>query len=151
MDFLERFDLQPSITCKTDGVEIRDGATANSRLIGTYCKEMPGTVRSLLNTMYLRYYTNSVDPSNGFKANISIAFCGGTIRGQRGIVTSPGFKHKNSYPTNVTCEWELLAPQGHNMNITFDVFDMPIYAELRIVDSIGFNNTGKHKILKIKI
>jgi hypothetical protein len=53
-------------------VELREGATVNSELIDTFCKEMPGTHYTRGNMLYIHFVTNVTDPKNGFKAVVSI-------------------------------------------------------------------------------
>jgi len=59
-------------SCKTAAVEIRDGGSENAELIDRFCREMPGTVKSSGSMMYVRFYTDTTDPKNGFVANVSI-------------------------------------------------------------------------------
>ena len=58
--------------CRTAGLEIRDGGTEQSPLLGRFCGLMPHTQKSTGNTMYVRYYTNSNNPKLGFYAKASI-------------------------------------------------------------------------------
>ena len=59
-------------SCSLAGVEVRDGGTENSALIDTFCQNKPPTQKSTDNSMYIKYYTNSPNPNNGFKANVKI-------------------------------------------------------------------------------
>jgi hypothetical protein len=54
------------------GVEVRDGGTENSPLIDTFCQSKPPTQMSSDNVVYVKYYTNSENPNNGFKATAKI-------------------------------------------------------------------------------
>jgi hypothetical protein len=51
---------------------LRDGGTENSPLMDTFCTDKPPTQKSTDNTMYVKYFTNSPNPNNGFKANARI-------------------------------------------------------------------------------
>jgi hypothetical protein len=59
-------------SCTLAGVELRDGGTENSDLLGTFCQNKPPTQKSSDNTLYIKYFTNSQNPNNGFKANARI-------------------------------------------------------------------------------
>lgn len=59
-------------SCNKEYVEIREGATKNSELIGKYCREKPSTVKSTDNIMFVHFFTNVEDPRNGFKATVSL-------------------------------------------------------------------------------
>jgi hypothetical protein len=59
-------------SCREAFVELREGATVNSELIKTFCKEMPGSQYTRGNMLYVRYFTNVTNPKNGFKAAVSI-------------------------------------------------------------------------------
>jgi hypothetical protein len=72
------FKLVPSTvllcvnSCRQAFVELRDGATVNSELINTFCKEMPSSQYTRGNMLYVRFFTDVTDPKNGFKANVSL-------------------------------------------------------------------------------
>ena len=46
-----------------------------------------------------------------------LAGCGGTLYGDRGSVTSPGYP--GTYPNNTHCEWALIAPAGRPVTVSF--------------------------------
>ena len=58
--------------CRRSGLEIRDGGTEGSPLLGVFCNEMPHTQKSTGNTMFVRYYSNADSPNTGFYAKASI-------------------------------------------------------------------------------
>ncbi|KPJ00966.1 Cubilin [Papilio xuthus] len=91
IDFIERFDLEKSDSCISEYVEIREGSTINSPVKGRYCGDKPGTIKTSNNIMYIKYSTQLLEPRNGFKANISIDVCGGTIVATEGTLESPGY------------------------------------------------------------
>ncbi|KAI5646194.1 CUB domain-containing protein [Phthorimaea operculella] len=125
IDFLERFDLQPSEDCHVEFVEIRDGSTDIAPLKGRYCGTSPSTVKTDNNNVYIKYYTQLAEPRNGFKANVSIDVCGGTIRANKGEVTSPGFPHFPPLPSYTKCEWRIIASQRLTLLIKPQDIDLP--------------------------
>lgn len=51
---------------------MRDGGTAIASELGVFCRDMPGTLTSTGNVLYVRYYTNVPEPRSGFKAEVKI-------------------------------------------------------------------------------
>lgn len=94
MEFLERFDLTPSIPCIKEYVEIREGTTTTAPVIGKYCRDKPQPIFSASNMVRLQYFTDVPVPRNGFKVKISFARCGKSIVANDGFITSPGFPGK---------------------------------------------------------
>uniref|UniRef100_A0A914ZLL6 CUB domain-containing protein n=1 Tax=Parascaris univalens TaxID=6257 RepID=A0A914ZLL6_PARUN len=77
------FDLQDSSfdeRCVDDYLEIRDGPSKHSPLIGVYCRmEPPSTIFSTWSYLYIRYQTDSFAQSMGWNATYEIASCGGSV------------------------------------------------------------------------
>ncbi|CAG0893425.1 unnamed protein product [Darwinula stevensoni] len=48
--------------------------------------------------------------------------CGGTLTARRGNFSSPNFPIL--YPTDVSCYWEIKAPEGYGIHLSFDAFDL---------------------------
>lgn len=72
MDFVENFDLTQTSDCSTEYVELRDGGTQMSPLIGKFCKDMPSTQKTTDNVAFIKFFTDVPDPRNGFKMKISL-------------------------------------------------------------------------------
>ena len=63
------FNLVSSASCSSGYLEVRDGATVASNLLGRYCgTTMPPTLRSTKENMYVRFYQNAGTGSVGFRA-----------------------------------------------------------------------------------
>lgn len=60
-------------SCEKEYLEFRDGAAVFSPLINHLCKyyEMPD-IETKENFLYIKYFTDSNVPGNGFKLNITI-------------------------------------------------------------------------------
>ena len=125
VDFIERFDLNYDLKCEHEYVELRDGSTQNARLIGTYCREKPMTIHTQSNVLRVKYFTDLTDPKNGFKANISIATCGGTRRSNIGVINSPKYPGLGAYPSNSVCEYRIVGNPNSIFNLKFLELDLP--------------------------
>ncbi len=125
VDFIERFDVTNSKECDQEYVEIRDGGTANGNVIGKYCGKMPPTQTSTSNMLRIKYYTDIEIPMNGFKANISLAKCGGYYRSANGVIQSSNYPGLGSYEKNSICEYRLIGQAGSAMNLTFLDLHLP--------------------------
>ncbi|XP_060536860.1 cubilin [Cylas formicarius] len=121
IDFEERFDLTNDPNCNQEYVEIRDGGTEYSPAIGRYCGDSPSSNFSSDNIMYVKFFTNVDDPKNGFKAKVSIGYCGGTLRGTTGVIQSPEYR---SFERSVNCTWHIKGPIGHYLDISFTKFNL---------------------------
>ncbi|XP_050313173.1 cubilin-like isoform X2 [Anthonomus grandis grandis] len=80
IDFEDRFDVHSGYGCVQEYVELRDGSSDLSPLIKTLCDVTPSTERTKNNVLRVKYFTDSEEPGDGFKANVSVNYCGGTIR-----------------------------------------------------------------------
>ncbi|KZC14141.1 Cubilin [Dufourea novaeangliae] len=124
--FVDRFDLSNYPNCEREYVEIRDGLTDNSKLLGRFCKDVaPSTMSSAGNMMYIHFYTDIPEPKNGFKASLTVGeVCGGIIRGTTGLIVSPNYPF--FYKKNQTCEWWIIAPVDHTLKLEFRDIDLPM-------------------------
>jgi cubilin len=132
-----------SCRCSKEYVEVRDGGTKHSKVLGKYC-DVPNSQFTTDNMMFVKFYTELNDPSNGFKARITLgkiintstylvsqvisiisANCGGTVRAIIGQIQSPFFNRPSKYPIGVNCTWHLVSPLDHSMTIKFKKIDLP--------------------------
>lgn len=99
---------------------MRDGGTEISPLIGSFCHEIPPTQFTIDNMLRVKYFTDSNDPRNGFKAQISITYCGGTLRGNGTIST----KEPHTIRAGSNCTWHLKAPLDNYIILNFPIFQV---------------------------
>ncbi|XP_029048305.2 cubilin isoform X2 [Osmia bicornis bicornis] len=133
--FINRFDLTNTMNCEREYVEVRDGGTESSKLVGRFCKDVaPSSITSTGNMLYVHYYTDVPEPGNGFKAVISIGEeCGGIIRGNSGVISSPNYPF--FYVKNQTCIWWIVAPADHTIKFEFlDIHMSSGYRNCRSTD-----------------
>lgn len=72
-DFIGQLDVSGQYACRSAAVELRNGGTLSSPLLGKYCgSNTPGSVISRGNSMHIRYFNNVQNPGTGFQARLSI-------------------------------------------------------------------------------
>lgn len=136
IEFLDRFDLA-GLLCTKEYLELREGSTAASGLIGKYCGyKLPPTKFTRSNVLRMKYFTDTTEPNNGFKVNISIGDCGGTfrpLRGDFGYISSPKYPGLGSYPANTTCDYRIIGPP--NFIFTIKILDIGLAENTRESES----------------
>ncbi|XP_045491488.1 LOW QUALITY PROTEIN: cubilin homolog [Colias croceus] len=147
VDFIERFDVDGKGECKFESIEIRDGTSEFSPSKGLFCGEKPGTIKTDSNALYIKYTTRLAEPRNGFKANISIDICGGTIVAEAGELVSPGYPHMLMLPSGTFCQWHIISPTRHVIKIDLKDFNLPsseesCHTNLTIEEIIPANKTS---------
>lgn len=91
VEFLERFDLSTTPNCISEYLEVREGSTSVSPLVGRYCSKMPDPIFTDTNAVRLHYFTDVSVPRNGFKVRVSTARCGKSYTAAKGYVASSGY------------------------------------------------------------
>ncbi|KAJ6643392.1 Cubilin like [Pseudolycoriella hygida] len=124
VNFIEQFDIKNSKACEEEYVELTDGGTVSGNLIGKFCGQMPPTQYSSSNMLRIKYYTDTTMPMNGFKANISLAKCGGYYRYKSGVIQSSHYPGLGAYEKNSICEYHLNVGSDV-MNLTFVDLHLP--------------------------
>ncbi|XP_071062991.1 LOW QUALITY PROTEIN: cubilin [Pseudochaenichthys georgianus] len=118
--FFNNLDLESHSQCQFDFLEIRNGSTAESPLIGRFCgNTLPNPVFPKSNELYLRFKSDFSMALNGFEATWTSSpnGCGGTLYGDHGSFASPNFP--GTYPNSTHCEWDIVAPRGRVVTVTF--------------------------------
>ncbi|XP_023016013.2 cubilin [Leptinotarsa decemlineata] len=116
IDFQDRFDLTFSKNCEKEYVEIRDGGTEFSKLIGRFCKTLPSSQFTTDNMVFIKFFTDIDDPKNGFRAKVSISRCGGLLVQNR----NGELKYYNpTHTKQANCLWHIVGPIDHYMKVTF--------------------------------
>uniref|UniRef100_A0A0P6JSL8 Putative fibrillin n=1 Tax=Aedes aegypti TaxID=7159 RepID=A0A0P6JSL8_AEDAE len=135
----ESIKLQKTDACDSS-VSIKNGIDEYSPLLGSYCgNEIPGKVNTSSNRAFdtvpsrlttsnmlrVRYFTDSSDPGNGFKLNVSIAKCGGSIHTRKGTVQSKNYPVLGGYPAKSVCEYLIYGSMNTVLNLTFEDINLP--------------------------
>ncbi|XP_049840781.1 cubilin-like [Schistocerca gregaria] len=139
--------------CPYDALEIRDGHSKQSPLIGRYCGSAnPPTIISTYNHLWMEFTTDQSRQKRGFLANYTTidTGCGGILKGFNGTFESP--RYPNSYSPGQTCRWILAAPPGKSIQLTWDSFALEEgfdescgfdYIEVYDNSSFGASNMGR--------
>ncbi|XP_046451773.1 cubilin-like isoform X2 [Daphnia pulex] len=150
LDFLT-FDVEGSANCRYDYVEIRDGDTSNSTLIGRYCGPpslIPPPIVSSHNYLWIKFQTDASDQNLGFQANFSAidVGCGGILTSPRGVIASP--LHPEVYPHGATCRWIVRAGPGKVVRLQWLSFALEPappachFDSVSVYDNSTIPNTG---------
>lgn len=118
--FFYWFQLEDSRQCMNDFLEVRNGSSSSSPLLGKYCSNLlPNPIFSQSNELYLHFHSDDSDTHHGYEIiwASSPTGCGGTLLGNEGILANPGFP--DSYPNNTHCEWTIVAPSGRPLSVGF--------------------------------
>ncbi|KAL5234243.1 hypothetical protein ACI65C_001653 [Semiaphis heraclei] len=149
LQFVERFNLEQSVNCTKDYVQVFDfvddqWVPIGNRLCG---RQIPPTFNSSGTKLQIRIRTDDDIQGDGFKA-IWKSVCGGIFTKKSGKIVSPNYPAK--YSNNMNCNYTISSP-GDNIELTFKSFDLEgsncRYDNLTIYDKIGkFDDQTKHAI-----
>ncbi|XP_044011009.1 cubilin [Aphidius gifuensis] len=149
--FIDRFDLTTSDGCTKEYIELRDGGTDSSKLLGQFCNDIaPSSMSTTGNMLYAHFFTDIPDPKNGFKASITTGeICGGILRGKNGVITSPNYP--GPYKQNQNCTWIIIAPPDHTLKIQFRDIHLPGFRLCEFSDNIEISEKLPNNDTKIII
>ncbi|KAG9276492.1 cubilin [Astyanax mexicanus] len=119
------FDVEDSAGCYFDYVEVRDGATSSSPLLGRFCgTQVPPMLQSTQKQMYIVFNTDASVTNHGFTAEYASAIqgCGDTLTDPTGTITSPG--HPTDYPHGANCTWYISVAPGNIIRLSFTTFNL---------------------------
>ncbi|XP_050362534.1 cubilin-like [Nymphalis io] len=110
-----------NLDCANEFLQIKQGITQNSLIIGDYCKtktQETALLTSFMNT-YVRYHSKPQNNTN-IKLSIKTASvqCGGYLTKYDRIFTSPNYP--KNYPNNQECTWEINAEIGYRVSLKFE-------------------------------
>ncbi|XP_069067650.1 cubilin [Pleurodeles waltl] len=119
------FSMGNLTDCSSGYVEIRDGSSIDSSLIGKYCgQSMPPPIRSTQRSLFLKFETDGSASYLGFMAQFysEVKGCGQTLTAPQGLISSPG--HPSVYPHGISCRWIISVQPGNLIRLTFTVFNL---------------------------
>ncbi|XP_050336908.1 cubilin homolog [Bactrocera neohumeralis] len=119
-----RFDVEPATDCNKDWLQLHDGRSLASRLIGRFCgNSLPlgGNIKTSQRALFFWFRSDNETTAAGFNLtwNSIDYICGGVInvKEESGIIRSPGYP--GNTPPNRECEWKLSAPYGYRFLLRF--------------------------------
>ncbi|XP_076027535.1 cubilin [Genypterus blacodes] len=118
--FFNSFDVERHTSCMFDYLEVRNGSTADSPLIGRFCgNTLPSPIFPQSNLLHLRFKSDYSHTRDGFQATWTSSphGCGGVLYGDHGSFSSPNFP--GTYANSSHCEWTITAPRGRLVTVTF--------------------------------
>ncbi|XP_014605735.1 PREDICTED: cubilin-like [Polistes canadensis] len=142
----QKFNLEDSTSCHFDAVEIYDGDSTDSPLIGRYCGDnMPPTIKSNSNNVIIVFTSDWSFEMEGFALTYEV-LCGGEFTELTGVITSP--LYPNTYHASKTCIYEIILPPGKAIVLT--ILDLDIegmstdcyFDSLQIFDGDNENSTN---------
>ncbi|KAF6018834.1 hypothetical protein EB796_022840 [Bugula neritina] len=72
--------------------------------------------------MWLAFISDQSVQHEGFNISYQYAPCGGVIRGDNGVITSPNYPQP--YDHDMGCAWEIIADEGLQIELTVNNFDL---------------------------
>lgn len=111
--------------------------------MGRFCgTNAPKTVTTVDNIATILFKTDSSTAKDGFAISLAfiegIKLCGGNFVSSHGFIRSPG---KPEYLANKECEWTVTVPNGQQLEVHFNYFDMEAHATCRF-DGLEIRNGG---------
>ena len=132
---------------RSDNLELRDGNSAQSPIIGTFCGTDNNILPPIQTTqpfLWLKFTSNYLGSGKGFnisyesvianKWTFNSGSCGGDFNRTNGIITSPSFP--NSYPPAKDCVYIVSLPPDHYVNLTLPTIDINCDASGKVSDTI---------------
>ncbi|XP_067039514.1 cubilin-like isoform X2 [Acropora muricata] len=134
------FELQPSPSCGTDYVEVRQGRNIiETELVGKFCgAALPAPFLSNHSMVYVKLVTDSSERYPGFKAtfraiqNPSLGQC--KLQGEDNVISLTGTTgrlfsplYPQIYPPNMTCTWMITVPKGKFVKLKISSFCLEIF------------------------
>lgn len=120
--FVDLILKTPCCSCLNDYIELRDGESVNSTLIGRYCAQnLPKIIYSTGNKIWLRFRTDyKTSTENRFKLTFDTP-CGHHFSSLEGVFTSSGFP--GPYSPHTECIYTISVPRGR-LKVSFESFDI---------------------------
>uniref|UniRef100_A0A8C3GKA7 CUB and zona pellucida-like domain-containing protein 1 n=1 Tax=Cairina moschata TaxID=8855 RepID=A0A8C3GKA7_CAIMO len=122
------FKFSPSSSCETESINVYDGPSSNSPLLGQVCNNTDAVpmFESSSNSLTFLIKTNSVAFARNFFVfyyffSPETTHCGGSLTGPNGTFISPNYP--SSYPPFTYCVWNIQTAKKSKINLEFkDLF-----------------------------
>lgn len=119
--------------CRFDWLQIHDGRSSSSHMIGRFCGDkLPkgGNIISTQSSLYLWFRSDNSTAHDGFELTWETVepTCGGDFEtNTHGVINSPG--NPGNYPMNRDCYWRIYAPQGKRIQLNFHTLHIEAHAD----------------------
>lgn len=114
------FTLEDTFNCQDDYLEIRNGMSKESPLIGRFCGDeiIPRLIPSFTNHLYLRFQSDNALEGKGFKIEYeqTSTGCGGRIDSFEGSIHSPQYPAVIS--DSMQCDWYITVNHGSTIDFS---------------------------------
>lgn len=122
----QKFELEPHQECSYDHLDIYDGHSPDSPILGRFCgSKLPHTIDSSKNQLYVTFKSDPSVQRTGFWATHSTV-CGGILEAtseKKHIYSHAKFGTAN-YENRAACDWRIQAKEGGNVKLSFLTFDV---------------------------
>ncbi|NXJ89034.1 CUZD1 protein, partial [Corythaixoides concolor] len=123
------FKFAPSSSCETESIQVYDGSSTNSPLLGQICNDTDAVpvLESSSDSLTFLIRTNSEAFTRNFfvsyyffSPETKIENCGGQLTGPNGTLTSPNYPAP--YPEFTYCIWHIQTEKNSKINLNFQDF-----------------------------
>ncbi|KAK9396207.1 cubilin [Crotalus adamanteus] len=122
--YFDQFHLEAHSSCYFDYLAVYDGNSSNSNMLGKFCgNQIPPTLRSTSNNMYIKLRTDGSLNSRGFLAHFK-QVCQGIIIANHSQGILETLDYPNNYPPGVYCNWTIQTTTGNTLNYSFQAFSI---------------------------
>ncbi|XP_060790816.1 deleted in malignant brain tumors 1 protein-like [Neoarius graeffei] len=157
-------NIESNPGCSFDAVRVYDGPSTSSPLLGRLCGSSSRSFGSSGNNLTIVFSSDGSVDGRGFVANwyftdycyytttAPAPACGGRLHGS-GSISSPYYP--NYYHDNAYCEWQLSAPAGQTIFLSFQDLDLErccscdyvkvydgSYVGSRLLGTVCYNDTN---------
>lgn len=118
------FTMESHDHCNFDFLEVRNGATNTSTLLGKFCgTNFPSNLKSFSNVLFIRFVSDFSHSESGFEIEweSTATGCGGILTTHEGSISSPNYPMP--YHNGAYCTYRIDTSQGSNLEIVFDDLD----------------------------
>ncbi|PSN46655.1 Tolloid-like protein 1 [Blattella germanica] len=152
----ESFEVENHDNCLYDFLEVRDGSSPDSPLIGLYCGyKIPPDIRSTGNQLLVKFVSDGSVQKAGFSARFMKEFdeCALKTHGceHHCINTLGGYEcacRIELYPGNKNCVWEIIAPPQYRITLNFTHFELEGNNQECEYDSVEVHSKMGEDIMK---
>ncbi|KAK2147338.1 hypothetical protein LSH36_558g01028 [Paralvinella palmiformis] len=155
------FDIEASAQssdCNYDYLEVRNGASESSALVGRLCgSTIPEPITSSGNAMWLKFHSDGSVQNHGFRATYTTAnlgsvddpitgeACGGTLTSPSGSLSTPS--HPSVYPNGVNCTWYISVQEGYSVSLVFQSFNIESHRNCAYDSVSVYNNFSSNSLI----